>query len=99
MSRHEIQLWVGEWGEPATVKAHQMVRDLPLGVWLDVAYGYDKACGYFLQVKPVGVDVWTVDYDSLFDGLNGGELLHLFGVMRLPVSGAVVAGLAGDLAI
>lgn len=45
-----------------------------------VAYGYDHACGYFLQLFDDADE--CVEYDSLFQNLTGAELayfLSLFG--------------------
>lgn len=97
MSRYEAMVTVYEWGDAQTEKAQQMVRALPLGLWLEVAYGFDKACGFFLQARCEGADEWAVDFDSLFDGLSGGEMLHLFGVLRMPLAQSVVASMAMDL--
>lgn len=97
MSRVESKLMVFDWGSAETAKAKELIDALPRGAWLELAYGYDHACGYFVQVKPEGADEWAIDYDSLFDGLTGGELLHLFGVLRFPVAPAVAAALCGDL--
>jgi hypothetical protein len=97
MSRFETKLQVFEWGGADGERANLLKRSLRLAEWLDVAYGYDHACGYFLQVKPESADDWVVDLDGLFDGLDGVELLHLFGVLRLPVADRVVMRLMEDL--
>lgn len=66
----------------------------------DVFYGYDHACGYFLQLFPEGKeaedwlratesDCWNVD--SLFDGLTGADLgyfLNMFHASEEHINGA-----------
>ena len=45
---------------------------------LSVTYGFDHACGYFLQVfdNNVNNDEPIIDVDSLFDGLSGIHLME-----------------------
>ena len=62
---------------------HSFTADVQFdGVLLDsatVAYGYDRICGYFIQLfEADDQDVPVYDADSTFDGLSGPKMLDAF---------------------
>ncbi|MBY8999055.1 MAG: hypothetical protein KGD60_15115 [Candidatus Thorarchaeota archaeon] len=49
-----------------------------------VSYGFDHACGYFIQVfDPVDPDSLILDKDSFFDGMNKTGMLETFIAMEI----------------
>lgn len=71
-----------------------------------IAYGFDHACGYFLQFFPDNEDaeLWLEDVDreecfgvdSLFDGLTGAELAYFIRMFHGNPEHADLAGLDLD---
>ena len=67
---------------------HSVVADVKIhGVLLNsvsVAYGFDHACGYFIQaVDPNDPDKLVYNEDSMFTGLTGGGMLDAFEEMGI----------------
>lgn len=67
---------------------------------VEVAYGFDHACGYFVQ----GFDrngECVLDKDSLFDGLTGADLVNLLDELDLlfDIAGLHIYGMMEDLPI
>lgn len=64
------------------------------GEW-EVVYGFDHACGYFLQLFPVDVDAKVIvtkmtgeengciDIDSLFSGFSGLQLGYFLKINKI----------------
>ena len=55
-----------------------------------VAYGHDKATGYFLQVFDVpdedGEDNLLIDECSMFTNMSNGKMIELMDLYKLPES-------------
>jgi hypothetical protein len=56
----------------------------------EVAYGFDHALGYFLQVFDVpdedGEDVLLIDESSMLTRMSNGKMIELMDVYNLPES-------------
>jgi len=56
----------------------------------EVAWGFDAAVGYFLQVFDVpdedGEDILLIDESSMFTKMSNGKMLELMNVYELPES-------------
>jgi hypothetical protein len=55
-----------------------------------IAYGFDRALGYFLDVADVpddtGESVMLIEESSFFTKMNNGKMIELMGIYELPES-------------